>query len=137
MSVQAHTRGKTSIEEHRQIAQAIKNKDAQLAEIIILRIQINIRSQKLVLNHLPENSIIQGIHNTDQSIKSFARCCFTYAVDTKQSVWFGTKDTISKKYDHTFKDIFQEIFDQEYKTKFDAGPCKNRRHRIRGSILSL
>ena len=63
--------------------------------------------------------IIQGMHNTEKSISSFARCCFTYAIDTKQSIWFATKDTISKKYDHTFKDIFQEIFDNEFKAKFD------------------
>lgn len=63
--------------------------------------------------------VIQGMHNTDASISSFARCCFTYAVDTKQSIWFATKDTISKKYDHRFKDIFQEIFDNEYKEKFE------------------
>ena len=64
--------------------------------------------------------IIQGIHNTDKSIESFARACFNYALDTKQELWFATKDTISKKYDHNFKDIFQEIFDKEYKAKFDA-----------------
>ena len=64
--------------------------------------------------------IIQGIHNKDKSIESFARSCFNYALDTKQDVWFATKDTISKIYDHTFKDIFQEIFDSEYKEKFDA-----------------
>ncbi len=63
--------------------------------------------------------IIQGIHNTDKSIASFARACFGYAVDTKQDLWFATKDTISKKYDHNFKDIFQEIYDAEYKTKFE------------------
>jgi isocitrate dehydrogenase len=63
--------------------------------------------------------IIQGIHNTEKSISSFARACFNYAVDTKQDLWFATKDTISKKYDHTFKDIFQEIYDAEYKDKFD------------------
>lgn len=63
---------------------------------------------------------LQGMHNTDKSIGSFARACFNYAVDTKQDLWFATKDTISKKYDHTFKDIFQEIFDAEYKEKFDA-----------------
>lgn len=60
------------------------------------------------------------MHNIDASIASFARSCFTYALDTKQDLWFATKDTISKKYDHTFKDIFQEIFDAEYKEKFDA-----------------
>ena len=63
--------------------------------------------------------IIQGIHNTEKSISSFARACFSYAIDTKQDLWFATKDTISKKYDHTFKDIFQEIYDGEYKTKFE------------------
>ncbi len=64
--------------------------------------------------------IIQGIHNKDKSIESFARACFNYALDTKQDLWFATKDTISKIYDHNFKDIFQDIFDKEYKEKFDA-----------------
>lgn len=64
--------------------------------------------------------ILQGIHNTDKSIASFAKACFNYALDTKQDLWFATKDTISKKYDHNFKDIFQEIYDAEYKEKFDA-----------------
>lgn len=64
--------------------------------------------------------IIQGQHNTVQSIESFARSCFTYALDLKQELWFATKDTISKKYDHTFKDIFQEIYDAEFKEKFEA-----------------
>ena len=64
--------------------------------------------------------IIQGQHNLNESIESFARSCFNYAIDTKQDLWFATKDTISKKYDHTFKDIFQEIYDQEYDEKFQA-----------------
>lgn len=64
--------------------------------------------------------ILQGIHNTDKSISSFAKACFNYALDTKQDLWFATKDTISKKYDHNFKDIFQEIYDADYKEKFDA-----------------
>ena len=63
--------------------------------------------------------IIQGMHNLNESIESFARSCFNFALDTKQDLWFATKDTISKKYDHTFKDIFQEIFDAEYKNLFD------------------
>ena len=63
--------------------------------------------------------IIQGVHNTDDSIASFARACFNYAIDTKQDLWFATKDTISKKYDHNFKDIFQEIYDSEYAKKFE------------------
>ena len=64
--------------------------------------------------------IIQGLHNREDSISSFARACFNFALDTKKDLWFATKDTISKKYDHTFKDIFQEIFDKEYKEKFEA-----------------
>lgn len=66
--------------------------------------------------------IVQGMHNVNRSIESFARSCFNYALDTRQDLWFATKDTISKKYDHTFKDIFQDIFDAEYAKKFeDAG----------------
>ena len=63
--------------------------------------------------------IVQGMHNLNNSIESFARSCFNYALDTKQDLWFATKDTISKKYDHTFKDIFQDIFDAEYAGKFE------------------
>ena len=62
--------------------------------------------------------ILQGIHNTDKSITSFAKACFNYALDTKQDLWFATKDTISKKYDHNFKDIFQDIYEKEYADKF-------------------
>ena len=64
--------------------------------------------------------VIQGLHNIDKSIESFARSCFNFALDQKQDIWFATKDTISKKYDHTFKDIFQEIYDKEYDDKFKA-----------------
>ena len=63
--------------------------------------------------------VLQGMHNLDRSIESFAKSCFNYALDTKQDLWFATKDTISKKYDHTFKDIFQEIFERDYKEKFE------------------
>ena len=64
--------------------------------------------------------VILGMHNIDKSIESFARSCFNYALDQKQDIWFATKDTISKKYDHTFKDIFQEIYEKEYDEKFKA-----------------
>ena len=63
--------------------------------------------------------ILQGMHNLNPSIESFARCCFNYAIATKQDLWFASKDTISKKYDHTFKDIFEEIYSREYKEKFE------------------
>ena len=63
--------------------------------------------------------IMQGVHNTDASISSFAHSCFEFALNTKQDLWFGAKDTISKTYDHRFKDIFNEIFEKEYKTKFE------------------
>lgn len=72
------------------------------------------------IHNFTGSGIIQGIHNTDKSITSFAKACFNYALDTKQDLWFATKDTISKKYDHNFKDIFQEIYDAEYKEKFEA-----------------
>jgi len=75
--------------------------------------------RELIHNFDSSAGIIQGLHNVDASIASFARCCFNYALDTKQDIWFATKDTISKKYDHRFKDIFNEIFDAEYKQKFD------------------
>ena len=75
-------------------------------------------TRQLVHNYTSAG-IAQGMHNLDPSIESFARSCFNYALDTKQDLWFATKDTISKKYDHTFKDIFQEIFDKEYADKFE------------------
>ncbi len=65
------------------------------------------------------SGVIQGMHNTDQSITSFAKACFEYALSTKQDLWFATKDTISKKYDHDFKDIFEEIYETEYEEKFN------------------
>ena len=64
--------------------------------------------------------ILQGIHNTEKSIASFARACFNYAVDTRQDLWFATKDTISTKYDHTFKNILQKIYEAEYREKFEG-----------------
>lgn len=73
-----------------------------------------------LIHNFTDAGIIQGIHNTDKSISSFAHACFQYALDTKQDLWFATKDTISKKYDHNFKDIFQEIYDADYDAKFKA-----------------
>ena len=75
---------------------------------------------KELVHNFTGAGIVQGQHNINSSIESFARSCFNYALDIKQDLWFATKDTISKKYDHTFKDIFQEIFDSEYKEKFEA-----------------
>ena len=77
-------------------------------------------TRELIYDFANEDGIIQGVHNRDKSIASFARACFNYALDMKKDIWFASKDTISKKYDHRFKDIFQEIFDNEYKEKFDA-----------------
>lgn len=77
-------------------------------------------TRELIYDFANEDGIIQGVHNRDKSIASFARACFNYALDMKQDIWFATKDTISKKYDHRFKDIFQEIYDNEYKDKFEA-----------------
>jgi len=77
-------------------------------------------TRQTIYDFADSDGIIQGMHNKDTSIASFARCCFNYALDTKQDVWFSSKDTISKKYDHRFKDIFAEIYENEYKAKFEA-----------------
>lgn len=75
-----------------------------------------------LIHEFQSTGIVQGMHNLNDSIESFARSCFKFALDTKQDLWFATKDTISKKYDHTFKDIFQEIYDAEYDKAFqEAG----------------
>ena len=78
------------------------------------------KEERVTIHEFTGAGIIQGQHNVDESIESFARSCFNYALDLKQDLWFATKDTISKKYDHTFKDIFQEIFDKEYRARFEA-----------------
>ena len=77
-------------------------------------------SFELIYDFSDSDGIIQGLHNKDKSIEGFARSCFNYALDTKQDLWFATKDTISKKYDHRFKDIFADIYEKEYKVRFEA-----------------
>ena len=78
--------------------------------------------ERSLIHNFDTDGVIQGMHNLDKSIGSFARSCFNYALDLNQDIWFATKDTISKTYDHRFKDIFNEIFENEYKQKFaDAG----------------
>ena len=76
------------------------------------------REIRETIHEFKETGVVMGMHNTNKSISSFARSCFNFALDTKQDIWFASKDTISKKYDHTFKDIFNEIFEEEYKEKF-------------------
>ena len=75
--------------------------------------------ERSLIHDFKTDGIIQGMHNIDKSITSFARSCFNYALDIEQDIWFATKDTISKKYDHRFKDIFNEVFESEYKEKFE------------------
>ncbi|MBQ6675176.1 MAG: NADP-dependent isocitrate dehydrogenase [Ruminococcus sp.] len=89
------------------------------AELVLTDAEGNV-SREQIFDFKDTAGIIQGLHNREDSIGSFARACFNYALDTKKSVWFATKDTISKKYDHTFKDIFAEIFEKEYKERFEA-----------------
>ena len=76
--------------------------------------------ERALIHNFETPGILQGLHNLDKSIESFARACFNYALDLKQDLWFSTKDTISKKYDHRYKDIFAEIYEKEYKEKFEA-----------------
>ena len=75
--------------------------------------------ERVTIHEFKTPGVIQGLHNIDKSIESFARSCFNYALSMKQDLWFAAKDTISKTYDHRFKDIFQEIYDTEYKEKFE------------------
>ena len=98
-----------------------KNTEAQVpagakAELLVTKEDGS--QEKYLIHQFDGSGIIQGMHNTDKSIESFARSCFNFALDSKQDLWFATKDTISKKYDHRFKDIFQEIYDKEYAEKF-------------------
>lgn len=88
------------------------------AELVVTDENGNV-SKETIHNFDDTTGIIQGLHNKDNSISSFARACFNFALDTKQDLWFATKDTISKKYDHRFKDIFAEIYENEYKEKFE------------------
>ena len=80
----------------------------------------NGEEKKELIHHYDSAGVLQGMHNLDDSISSFARCCFNYALDTKQSIWFGGKDTISKIYDGRFKEIFATIYENEFKEKFEA-----------------
>ena len=103
-----------------------KNTEAQVpqgskAELLVTKPD-GAQEKYLIHDFAESGGILQGLHNLDSSIRSFARSCFNYALDTNQDLWFATKDTISKKYDHRFKDIFQEIYDTEYQKKFqEAG----------------
>lgn len=94
------------------------DKDSK-AELVVTDKDGN-ESRELIYNFTDSDGVIQGMHNKDESIAGFARACLNYGLDLKQDVWFATKDTISKKYDHRFKDIFQEIYDNEYKDKYEA-----------------
>ena len=75
--------------------------------------------ERALIHEFKDAGIVQGVHNLDSSIRSFARACFNFALDQKEDIWFATKDTISKKYDHRFKDIFAEIYETEYQSKFE------------------
>ncbi|MBP3811374.1 MAG: NADP-dependent isocitrate dehydrogenase [Clostridiales bacterium] len=77
------------------------------------------RTDKKTIFEFKDAGVIQGMHNTDKSIEAFARSCFMYALGVKQSLWFATKDTISKTYDHRFKDIFNDVYEAEFKAKFE------------------
>ena len=92
--------------------------DGSKAELVVTDKDGN-ETRQLIHEFKGTDGIIQGLHNLDKSIASFARACFNFALDKKQYIWFASKDTISKKYDHRFKDIFNEIFENEYKEKFE------------------
>ncbi|MBQ1948341.1 MAG: NADP-dependent isocitrate dehydrogenase [Clostridia bacterium] len=88
------------------------------AELVVTDAEGN-ETRQLIHDFKKSAGVVQGVHNLDASIESFARCCFSFALDTKQDVWFAAKDTISKTYDHRFKDIFAEVFEKDYKADFE------------------
>ena len=93
------------------------------AELVITRADGS-KETKVIHDFGEGSGIVQTMHNVNGSIESFAKSCFNYALDQKKDLWFGAKDTISKQYDHTFKDIFNDVFEKEYKDRFkEAGPC--------------
>ena len=100
-----------------------KNTEMQVAEGSKAELKVTDKdgneTLELIYDFSDSAGIIQGLHNKDNSIEGFARSCFNYALDTKQDIWFASKDTISKKYDHRFKDIFAEIFEKEYRARFE------------------
>ena len=93
-------------------------KQGSKAELVVTD-ENGVETRQLIHEYKTSDGVLQGLHNLDKSIEGFAKACFNYALDLKQDLWFATKDTISKKYDHRFKDIFQEVFDKNYKEKFD------------------
>ena len=95
------------------------------------------RTESKKIADFPSPGVLQGIHNLDSSISSFARSCFNYALATGQDLWFATKDTISKIYDHRFKDVFNDIFAQEYKDKFEKAGIKYEYTLIDDSVARL
>ena len=96
----------------------MKVKKGSKAELVVTDAEGN-ESRELIFNFEDTDGIVQGLHNKNNSIAGFARACFNYGLDLHQDVWFATKDTISKKYDHRFKDIFQEIYDDKYAARFE------------------
>ena len=101
-----------------------KNTEMQVAEGSKAELKVTDKdgneTLELIYDFSDSAGIIQGLYNKDKSIEGFARSCFNYALDTKQDIWFASKDTISKKYDHRFKDIFAEVYEKDFKDKFEA-----------------
>ena len=97
----------------------LKVPEGAKAEIVVTDKDGN-ETRALIHDFKNSAGIVQGVHNLDKSIESFARSCFNFALDAKESLWFAAKDTISKTYDHRFKDIFAEIYEKEYKDRFEA-----------------
>ena len=107
-----------------------KNTEMQVAEGSKAELKVTDKdgneTLELIYDFSDSAGIIQGLYNKDKSIEGFARSCFNYALDTKQDIWFASKDTISKKYDHRFKDIFAEVYEKDFKDKFGyIWACKN------------
>ncbi len=97
----------------------------------------NGEEKRALIHNFSDEGVVMGMHNLNESIESFARSCFNFALDVKQDLWFASKDTISKTYDHTFKDIFQELFDNEYKVKFEEAGISYKYTLIDAAVANI
>ncbi|OOM74868.1 NADP-dependent isocitrate dehydrogenase [Clostridium sp. BL-8] len=97
----------------------------------------NSEEKRALIHNFSDEGVVMGMHNLNESIESFARSCFNFALDVKQDLWFASKDTISKTYDHTFKDIFEELFDNEYKVKFEEAGINYKYTLIDAAVANI
>lgn len=119
------------------IYKAVEMKVERRAKCELVVTSENGEEKRTLIHNFSDEGVVMGMHNLNESIESFARSCFNFALDVRQDLWFASKDTISKIYDHTFKDIFQELFDNEYKVKFEEVGINYRYTLIDAAVANI